>query len=136
MAASTTWPRFECPRSSSASRMPSAHSMPPPAKSPSRLTGGSGLSPLPPSSDSAPEMAKELVSWPALSAERRQLRGDGIIIGVVAAHVGVRALLAEPGQARVHQPCVALLRDIRSEPEPLHHAGAGGREQDAGIFHH
>ena len=37
--------------------MPSAHSMPPPAKSPSRLTGGSGFSPLRPSSDSAPEMA-------------------------------------------------------------------------------
>ena len=57
MAASTTCPLPERARSSSASTMPSAHSMPPPAKSPSRLIGGSGFSPLRPSSDSAPEMA-------------------------------------------------------------------------------
>src|ERR1700737_2134936 len=48
IAASTTWPRPDRSRSSSAARMPSASSMPPPPKSPSRLTGGTGRSPAPP----------------------------------------------------------------------------------------
>ena len=57
MAASTTWPRPERSRSTSAASTPTASSMPPPPKSPTRLSGGTGRWPARPIGCSAPEIA-------------------------------------------------------------------------------
>jgi hypothetical protein len=57
IAASTTWPRPERCASSSAQTMPKPSSMPPPPKSPIRLSGGTGGSPARPIALSTPESA-------------------------------------------------------------------------------
>ena len=57
IAASTTWPWPERCASSSAQTMPNASSMPPPPKSPTRLSGGTGASPARPIACSAPVSA-------------------------------------------------------------------------------
>ena len=57
IAASTTWPQPERSRSSSAASTPTASSMPPPAKSPSRFIGAYGRSPARPSGSNAPATA-------------------------------------------------------------------------------
>ena len=48
IAASTTWPSPDLWASSIAQTMPNASSMPPPPKSPTRLSGGTGLPPVSP----------------------------------------------------------------------------------------
>ena len=55
--ASITWPCPERPVSSSAAQMPRASSMPPPPKSPTMFSGGTGPSPLRPTMSSAPDRA-------------------------------------------------------------------------------
>ena len=57
MAASTTWPWPDDARSTSAHTTPKASSMPPPPKSPTRLSGGTGVSPARPIESSAPASA-------------------------------------------------------------------------------
>ena len=57
MAASITWPTPERADSNSAATIPKASSMPPPPKSPTRLSGGTGASPSRPIGHRAPPMA-------------------------------------------------------------------------------
>ena len=57
MAASTTWPSPERAASSRAATMPKASSMPPPPKSPTRFSGGTGAESARPIDHSAPPMA-------------------------------------------------------------------------------
>jgi hypothetical protein len=58
IAASTTWPRPDPDRSTSAARMPMASSIPPPPKSATRLSGGVGGCSARPMCASAPERAR------------------------------------------------------------------------------
>ena len=57
MAASTTWPLPDFCASSSAHTTPKARNMPPPPKSPTRFSGGTGASPLRPMACSTPASA-------------------------------------------------------------------------------
>ena len=57
IAASTTCPSPERPRSANAHATPKASSIPPPPKSPTRLSGGTGFSPCRPIPSSAPARA-------------------------------------------------------------------------------
>ena len=57
IAASTTWPLPDFCASSRPATTPRASSMPPPPKSPTRLSGGTGLPPLLPIEWSTPESA-------------------------------------------------------------------------------
>ncbi len=57
IAASTTWPRPLLRASITPQAMPKASSMPPPPKSPTRLSGATGASPARPMACSAPERA-------------------------------------------------------------------------------
>ncbi len=57
MAASTTWPWPERAASSNAATMPKASSMPPPPKSPTRFSGGTGAESARPIDHRAPPMA-------------------------------------------------------------------------------
>ena len=57
MAASTTWPTPVARAESSAEVTPKASIIPPPPKSPTRLSGGTGMSPERPIGHRAPEMA-------------------------------------------------------------------------------
>ena len=57
IAASTTWPLPERCASTSAQAMPNASSMPPPPKSPTRLSGGTGAPPARPMAFSTPVSA-------------------------------------------------------------------------------
>jgi hypothetical protein len=68
MAASTTCPRPEVPRSTRAAQMPKAMSIPPPPKSPSRLMGNWGGPPARPRACSAPVRAMYPMSCPAVFA--------------------------------------------------------------------
>ena len=57
IAASTTWPRPPVRASITPQAMPNASSMPPPPKSPTRLSGGTGFSPARPIEFSTPARA-------------------------------------------------------------------------------
>ena len=57
MAASTTWPAPVVRALRMAASMPKASSMPPPPKSPTRLSGGTGAESARPMDHSAPPMA-------------------------------------------------------------------------------
>ena len=57
IAASTTWPRPLARASITPQAIPKASSMPPPPKSPTRLSGGTGASPARPIAFSTPAMA-------------------------------------------------------------------------------
>ena len=55
MAASTTWPLPDCAASTNADAMPNAKSIPPPPKSPTKLSGGVGFVSFGPMACKAPD---------------------------------------------------------------------------------
>ena len=114
MAASTTWPLPERARSTSAQAMPKASSMPPPPKSPTRLSGGSGASPRRP-----------------IECERA---GERDVVDVVAGRLRERTLLAPARHAAVDEARIAREADVGAEAEPLHHAGPEALDQRVGLL--
>src|SRR3970040_1739326 len=112
IAASTTWPWPVLRACSSAQAMPKPSSMPPPPKSPTRLSGGTGASPLRPKAPSTPASAVLLMSC----AARRE-----------------RPILPPAGHAAVDEARVAGERRIRAEAEALHHAGPEALDEHIGA---
>ena len=87
--------------------------MPPPPKSPSRFTGGTG--------DCA---------GPADHAERA---GDGDVVNVVPGGERERPVLAPAGHAAEDEAGVALRARLRAEAEPLGDAGPEALDQHVGL---
>ena len=114
MAASTTWPSPDRWASSTAHTMPKARNMPPPPKSPTRLSGGTGASPARP-----------------IGLEGA---GEGDVVDVVAGGLGVRAVLAPPGHAPVDELRVAGEAVVGADAEPLGDAGPEALHDDVGLL--
>jgi hypothetical protein len=92
--------------------MPKASSMPPPPKSPTRLSGGVGLS---------------------FGPDRVQRAGQRDVVDVMAGRLGERTFLAPAGHAAIDQPGIALQADVGPEPQPLGDAGAERLGQSVGL---
>ncbi len=114
MAASTTWPRPERWASRRAAHIPKASSIPPPPKSPTRLSGGHG--PLPGAAD-GPQGA-----------------GQGDVVDVVARRRRQRPVLAPPRHASVHEPGIALHARLGADAESFGHARAPSLDQAVGLL--
>ena len=90
-----------------------ASSIPPPPKSPTRFSGGSGLSPRPP--------------------DRVQHAGQCDVVDVVPGRFcQPRPILPPAGHAPINQPLVASETDLRSDAQPLRHAWAERLHQSIG----
>ena len=114
MAASTTWPSPERAASSRAATMPKASSMPPPPKSPTRFSGGTGRRVGP--------------------AHRPQGAADGDVVDVVAGHGRHRPVLSPAGHASVDQAAVPGEAGVGPEAQSLGHAGAETLDQPVGLL--
>ena len=88
--------------------------MPPPPKSPTRLSGGTGRL--------------------ARAADRLERAGQRDVVDVVAGGVGVRAVLAPAGHAAVDEPRVAGEADVGAEAEALGHAGPEALDERVGLL--
>src|ERR1039457_5818377 len=117
IAASITCPRLEERASDSAHTMPNARSMPPPPKSPTRFSGGTGRSPARPNGDKGggnPHQQESVVACSgaggavAGSADRVQRAGHRDVVDVVPGGRGQRPVLPPARHPRVDQPGVAL----------------------------
>ena len=106
IAASTTWPLPERARSASAHATPNASSMPPPPKSPTRFSGGSGFSPSRP-------------MWCERAGERD-------VVDVVARGLRHRAFLAPARHAAVRRAagCARGRRRARGRAAPSRRGGS------------
>ncbi len=114
MAASTTWPWPDRWASSSAHTTPYARCRPPPAKSPSTWSSGTGRA--------------------ADGADRADGAGERLVVQRVAGHVRERAVLAPAGEPAVDQLRVAGHDVLGAEPEPLGDAGPERLEQDVRLL--
>lgn len=93
--------------------MPKASSMPPPPKSPTRLSGGTGF---------------------VLAADRMQRAGQRDVVDVVAGGLGERAFLAPAGHASIDELGIAGEADIGAEAQPLGDAGPEGLGHAIGLL--
>ncbi len=115
MAASTTWPWPERAASSSAATMPKASNMPPPPKSPTRFSGGTGA-----------ESARPM---------RPQGAPDGDVVDVVTGHGRHRPVLTPARHAPVDQTGVAGEAGLGSDAQALGHTGPEAFDQPVGLGH-
>ena len=114
MAASTTWPLPDVRASTTPHTMPKASSMPPPPKSPTRLSGGCGRSSGRPMAPRAP--------------------GDGDVVHVVAGHLGHGPVLAPARHAAVHEARVAGEARIGADAQALGDAGPEALDERVGLL--
>ncbi len=94
--------------------IPKASSIPPPPKSPTRLSGGTGASPRPADGVEGP--------------------GQSDVVDVVTRGGCVGAVLAPARHAAVDQSGVPSQHDVGPEPEPLHHARTEPLDEAVGLL--
>ena len=114
IAASTTWPwPLRC-ASSSAQTTPKARNIPPPPKSPTRFSGGTGAC--------------------AGAAEVRERAGERDVVDVVAGGLRERPVLAPAGHPPVDEARVAGEALVGPDAEALHHARAEALDERVGAL--